>query len=180
MPWAAAASVAGSLISSSMSSSNANQSAAIADPFASQRPQYQDMLHNFMSNPGQVLETPQYKAALAEGEQGVNRQANASGNFGSGYAADLMAKFAPSFAFNTMSSWESMLANLAGANIGSPGTAGSLYSSNTAAGNSALQGGIGSAIGGLQNLFGQSNYNNPAGNANSSSFIGPPAPAPGP
>lgn len=153
MPWAAAAGVAGSLISSSLSSGTANQSAAISDPFASQRPQYQGQLSALMADPSSISKTPGYQFQFDQGMQALERAQAAQGTFRSGQTDTAAIQFGQGLAETSFGNWEKMLADLSGVNAGNPGQAGSLYSQNQQQGNAALQSGFSSLMSGLGSTF---------------------------
>jgi hypothetical protein len=152
MPWAAAATVAGSLITSSMSSNTANQSAGIADPFASQRPQYQGQLSALMADPSSIKNTPGYQFQFDQGMQALERVQAGQGAFHSGQTDTAAIQFGQGLAETSFNNWENILATLSGATTGNPGTAGGLYSSNMGNANSAIQSGLGSLFSGLGNI----------------------------
>lgn len=149
MPWAAAASVAGSLISSSMSSGTASGASDRADPFGSQRGQYQDQLSALMRDPSSVSKLPGYQFEFDQGMQALSRGQAAAGNLGGGTANAADIQFGQNFAQTKFMDWEKILSHLAGADTGDPGTAGSLYGKYTDQGNQALEGGIGTLMSGL-------------------------------
>ena len=149
MPWAAAAGIAGSLISSSLSSGTAQTSAGVADPFGGQRPQYQSMLSSLMADPSSVKNLPGYQFNFDQGMQALERQQAAAGTLQSGQAETAAIQYGQNYASNTFKQWEDILAQLAGANIGSPGTAGQLYGQYQNQGNQAIQSGLGSIFSGL-------------------------------
>lgn len=129
--------------------SNAQAGAAAADPFASQRGQYQGMLSKLMSNPSAVESTPGYQFNFGQGEQALQRQEAASGNLNSGTADINAVQYGQNYATSTFNQYEQILAQLSGANTGNPGTAGSLLTSGL---NTAGQTGINA----LFSLFGGS------------------------
>lgn len=73
---------------SSLTNSQANQSvsagnvgARLADPFMSERPQYQNALSKLVSDPGSFASSPYYKFAYEEGLNALSRKGNVrSGN----------------------------------------------------------------------------------------------------
>ena len=155
MPWAAAidavGTIAGAAISSSQASGTAQTSAGIADPFASQRPQYQNQLSTLMSDPSSIKNTPGYQFQFNQGMQALERSQAATGSLNSGQAQTSAIQFGQGLAETSFNNWESILAQLSGATIGSPGTAGSLYSQNQQQSNAAIQAGLGSIFSGLGN-----------------------------
>ena len=119
--------------------SNGQAGAAAADPFASQRPQYQSMLSDLMQNPSDVTKTPGYQFNFDQGLQGLQRQEAATGNLNSGTADIGAVQYGQNYAMNTFNQYENMLATLSGANTGNPGQAGQLL---TAGANTAGQSGV--------------------------------------
>lgn len=139
---------------------NAKAGAAAADPFASQRGQYQSQLSGLMANPSNVTQTPGYQFNYDQGLQALQRQEAASGNLNSGTADIAAVQYGQNYAMNTFNQYEQMLAQLSGANTGSPGTAGQLLTGGmNASGQAGMglfsqllsqnSGGIGSWLGGL-------------------------------
>jgi hypothetical protein len=133
------------------SSSNAQTGAAAADPFASQRPQYQAQLSSLMANPSSVSSLPGYQFQFQQGLDALQRTEAASGRLGGGGADIAAVQYGQNYANNAFSTYEQMLAQLSGATIGSPGTAGTLLTQglNTAgqAGNSLLSSLLGVYLG---------------------------------
>jgi hypothetical protein len=107
MPWGVVASVGGALVSGYMNGKNQSSASAAADPFASQRPQYQGQLQNLMQSsaaqggstatigqmqnlltPGQSAQSlsqmPGYQFQLSQGTSAIDRSAAAGGFLGSG------------------------------------------------------------------------------------------------
>lgn len=151
--------VAGAAVSSALApdSSSTSSAASAADPFAGQRAQYQTMLSNLISNPSSITSQPGYQFQLQEGLNGVNGSMASSGLLNSGNRATALEKYGSDYASTQVSNQELLLAQLAGANIGSPATAGTIENSaNTSATNAAST--VGSAVTkatstGLTNLF---------------------------
>lgn len=110
--------LAGLAQASGLAGSNAAAQQA-ADPFASQRPYYQGQLAALMSNPNQVLpNTPGYQAGI----DAVMRSGAAAGQLGSGnMQANLLQ-----YGGNIYQQQEQILAQLSGANTGSPAAAGQI------------------------------------------------------
>jgi len=153
--WAGlASSVVGAgtaIYGASQSSSNAAQSAALADPFASQRPQYQGQLSALMADPSSISKTPGYQFQFDQGMQALERQQAAGGAANSGQAETAAIQFGQGLAQTSFGNWESMLADLSGANIGNPGQAGQLSGQYQNQANQGIQ----SAIGSLTSAFGK-------------------------
>src|ERR1700758_1225457 len=118
MPWAAVATVGGNLLSSALSSGTAQTSAGIADPFASQRPQYQNLLSQLWQTPSSITSTPGYQFEFDQGMQALERLQASQGQLRSGQADTAAIQFGQNLAMTSFGNWEKMLADLAGANIG--------------------------------------------------------------
>lgn len=114
----------------------ANRGAALADPFASQRGQYQQQLSALMADPNSVTKTPGYQFNFDQGMQGLQRQEAASGNLNSGTADAAAVKYGEDYAMKTFTEYESMLTQLAGGNL-TQGNAGQVYAGANAPANSA-------------------------------------------
>jgi len=152
---AAASAVVGSVLSGSGSGSSGS-GAAQADPFAAQRPQYQSMLQQLMTNPSSITSTPGYQYTLGQGEAAVNQGAAASGMLNSGNRMIALQNLGQQSAETDYNNQFVRLAQLSGANVGSPGEAGALTAANTAQ-NNAVAGQIGNAVStGLTNYGGSS------------------------
>jgi hypothetical protein len=105
----------------------AQNAAALADPFATQRPQYQQMLQGLLTDPNSFKKDPGYQFALSEGQQGIERQANALyGGGGAGALLPELAKYTEGYAAQNYDQRINQLMTLSGATTGSPGTAGQL------------------------------------------------------
>lgn len=108
--------------------SMAGQTAAgLADPFAEQRPQYQQQLSKLMSDPGSLATSPLYKFALDQGLEAVNRTAGAKGLLGSGNRLTDLTKFGTGLAGENFFKMAPILSRLAGADTSSPAAAGTAY-----------------------------------------------------
>lgn len=146
---AATSAVVGSALGGGSGSSGAQQASAQADPFASQRPQYQSMLANLINNPSSVTSTPGYQFQLDQALKGVEGSAAASGMLNSGNTLSALTQEAGNYASTQYYNQAELLAQLAGANIGSPGTAGQITQQQNALnqqGISTLAGGVGNAV----------------------------------
>lgn len=114
------------------SNKGAQSGASAADPFASQRPQYQAQLSALMADPNKVMPTmPGYQAGL----QATERADAAQGFAGGGRAATDIAAYSSDFYNKQVNT----LSGLAGANAGSPGTAGSIIQGGATNQQNALQ-----------------------------------------
>jgi len=179
MPWGfagAAIGAVGGIVSSSISAnaseSNAQTAANAADPFASQRGQYQQQLSQLINNPSSITSTPGYQFGLQQSQNAVEGSAAANGMVNSGNVLNALSTNAQGYASTQLNNQELLLAQLSGANVGSPGTAGQILQGqnqtnqqNLGAGVSALTNGISQGVssGGFQsawNSFGASGSEN--------------------
>lgn len=101
---------------------NASNAAAAADPFASQRGQYQTDLSNVISNPGSITSSPYYQFARDQGLNAIQRQ----GTVRSGNKLAQLMQFGTGLASQNYNSLVSQLTPLSGATTGSPATAGNI------------------------------------------------------
>lgn len=146
---AVAGGVTSSVVGSALSGGNsgAQNAANAADPFASQRGQYQTMLSNLINNPSSITSTPGYQFGLQQSQNAVEGSAAANGMVNSGNVLQALSTNAQGYASTQLNNQELFLAQLSGANIGSPGEAGSiLQGQNTA--NQGAASTLGSQIGG--------------------------------
>lgn len=131
---------------------------AAADPFATQRPMYQGMLASLMTNPSSFQLSPAAQAATTQGMTDLGRAGAAKGYLGSGNLLSELTKFGTQTAMQDYYQQAGLLSQLAGAGVGSPGTAAQLAASKPASTGSALStigsgiGGLSQAVGGLGNL----------------------------
>jgi|ERR1700758_1998773 len=159
------AAVAGSATSSLLGgggSSGAQQAASAADPFAGQRGQYQSMLANLINNPSSVTSTPGYQFNLTEGLNATQGSMAAKGMGLSGNVLTALQQQGAGFASSELTNQELLLAQLAGANIGSPGTAGQILQGQNQMNQqsaSALGNQVGGIVGqGINSYFGGGSY----------------------
>jgi hypothetical protein len=159
---AVAGSVAGAATTSLLGggSSGASSAANAADPFASQRGQYQQALAALMANPSSIESTPGYQANLQSGLNAVQGSAAAQGMLNSGNVLSALQTYGQNYEQSQLTNQELLLAQLAGANIGSPGTAGQILQSQNSLNQSSASA-LGSAVGnatssGLSSYFGGS------------------------
>jgi hypothetical protein len=132
--------------------SGAQSAANAADPFASQRGQYQTMLSNLINNPSSITSLPGYQFGLEESNKAVEGSAAANGMVNSGNVLQALANNSQQYASTALNNQELLLAQLAGANIGSPGTAGQILANqNTANGQAASA--IGNQVGSAVNSY---------------------------
>ena len=92
-----------------------NSASRSADPFQSQRAQYQTQLAGLMKNPSSILQDPMFKAASDNAMRGVAQ--SMPGYAGSTNMADAMYQTEATLGLQFLSSQEQTLAQLAGANI---------------------------------------------------------------
>jgi hypothetical protein len=103
--------------------SNASQVAHIADPFMDQRPQYQQQMQQFMSDPSAIFNDPAFKAAQSVGGEAVARNAGAAGMGNSGNKLASLFSFGQSSALDFEKMKYNELLPLTGATTGNPGAA---------------------------------------------------------
>jgi len=143
---AATSSVVGSALSGGGGNSGAQSAANAADPFASQRGQYQQQLSNLINNPSSITSTPGYQFGLQQSQNAVEGSAAANGMVNSGNVLNALSTNAQGYAATQLNNQELLLAQLSGANVGSPGTAGQiLQNQNTQ--NQQAAGVVGNQIG---------------------------------
>jgi hypothetical protein len=97
-----------------------------ADPFSGQRWQYQNMLSNLINNPSSITSTPGYQFGLDQSNKAVEGSAAANGMVNSGNVLQALSTNSQNYASQQLNNQELLLAQLAGANVGSPGTAGQI------------------------------------------------------
>lgn len=134
--------------SSSSGGGSGGGAVAAADPFASQRGQYQQQL-SAMMKPGATFSPsdPSYKFRMDQGLEGVNRGAAASGMLNSGNRLAALTDYSSNLASQEYANQFSRLSQLSGANIGSPAAASQAITSQNASSSAAGQQ-IGTALGG--------------------------------
>lgn len=112
-------------------SGTAANAAAAADPFGSQRKQYQVQLQNLMT-PGSNFQStdPSYNYRLQQGENAVNAGAASSGLLNSGNRLTALQTQGQSMASTEFQNQYARLAQLSGANSGSTGTAGQIVANS--------------------------------------------------
>lgn len=109
----------------------ASAAAGAADPFASQRPQYMDMLSKLMA--GQFTpQDPSYAWRFEQGEQAVERSMAGKGLLNSGNFLTALTDYGQGQASTEYSNQFSRLARLAGADIGSPSSAAQIMAGQSA------------------------------------------------
>jgi len=102
-----------------------------------------------MRDPSSITKTPGYQFQFDQGMQALGRGQAAAGNLGGGTANAADIQFGQGLAMSSFSNWEQMLAHLAGADIGSPGTAGTLTAQGIQGGYQGLSQGLGSIFSAL-------------------------------
>jgi hypothetical protein len=101
--------------------------AQYADPFMSQRPQYQKALSDLVANPGAISSSPYYKFLMDEAMNKVNANAAASGMLNSGRRLAALSGRAQDVASQAYFPQADLLSRLSGAYSSSPSSAGSSY-----------------------------------------------------
>lgn len=147
---------AGSSLFGGGGSSGASNAASAADPFASQRGQYQGMLSSLINNPSSITSTPGYQFGLTQSQNAVTGSAAANGMVNSGNVLSALSNNAQGYASTQLTNQELLLAQLSGANVGSPGEAGSILQGQNEINQQnagALGSQVGNAINGLSNSF---------------------------
>lgn len=166
MAWAAVAGAAVATVgsyalNSSSGGGGSSGAAAAADPFAAQRGQYQQQLSDLMKNPSSITSDPGYQFQLKSGLDAVNGAMASAGYLNSGNRMTALQQEGQNFADTSLQNKELFLAQLAGANVGSPGEAGSILQQQNAL-NQQSAGVAGNALGqGAASLI--SSFNTGAG-----------------
>lgn len=127
--WISAGAAAISAYSSTKNKGGGGGASAAADPFAAERPQYMDALQKLMKegfSEGFGPTDPSYKFRFDQGLEAVNRSMAASGLLNSGNRAAAVTEFGQNFASTEYANEFQRLAQLSGANIGSPSVAAQL------------------------------------------------------
>lgn len=99
------------------------QAASAADPFASQRPQYQNAMANLMQGNFDIND-PSYKFRFDQGQQALERSMAAKGFLGSGNMLTELQKYGQGMASQEYQNQYNRLLPLTGATTGSPAAAG--------------------------------------------------------
>lgn len=166
---AAASSVVGGLIGGG--GGGASGAASAADPFAGQRGQYQDMLSKLINNPSSITSDPGYQFGLDQSNKAVEGSAAANGMVNSGNVLQALSTNSQNYASQQLNNKELLLAQLSGANVGSPGTAGQILQGQNIL-NQQAAGTLGSQVGsavtsGFNNAFGGGGFFGGSGSENS-------------
>ena len=127
-------------------SAGAQQGAAAADPFGSQRPRYQQMLSDLMTGKTPYEETAGARFATQTGLDAQSAQMASRGLASSGAEKAALTKYATGVASQDYNTHMANLMQMAGTGAGSTGTAGSLLSNSSDANQNALDT-FGSSIG---------------------------------
>lgn len=149
----------GSVISGGITSRAASQGQSAADPFASQRGQYQGRLSALYNDPNYIFSDPSYRFRLNQGLQGVQGSAAAQGMLNSGNTLSALANYSQGLASSEFQNEEQRLAQLSGATIGSPGVAANYANQSSLANGGGISSGIGGLLNNLGGLFGGGSTN---------------------
>ena len=114
------------LYSSGQREDAAREAASLADPFASQRRQYQAQLAKLMADPSSINQDSAYLFRLKSGQDMLERSNAARGYLGSGNILHELQDYGQRSASEELGTQRNFLAGLAGSGFG-PGTAGSNY-----------------------------------------------------
>ena len=117
------ASAYGNYSSNKATAKAAKQAVQMADPFGPYRGQFANQLMALAQNPGSIVNTPGYQFRLNSGLDAVNRQASTRGLLRSGNRLVDLMNYGQNFASQEYDREMNRLAQLAGANIGSPSSA---------------------------------------------------------
>lgn len=104
-----------------------DSAAARADPFAPERPQYADALQQMMMNPQNFAQDPSYQWRVGQGQAALERSNAAKGYLGSGNMNIDLVNYGQNAGSQEYQNQYNRLAQLSGANTGSPATAGQTY-----------------------------------------------------
>lgn len=134
----------------------AQQAAALADPFAAQRGQYQTQLSGLLSDPNSFKSDPGYQFALNQGLDTLKGQAGATyGTSRVGGVDPELMKYAEGYASQNYDNRINQLMQLSGSTTGSPATAGQILAGGFDHQSSDLSGGIAGLTGGIGALLGK-------------------------
>ena len=129
-----------------------NQAQSIADPFASQRPQYQSMLQQLLTNPSSFNLSPAAKSQMTLGSENLARQGAAQGFLGSGNILAELQKYGQNVASQDYFNQINAITPLTGATTGNPAAAGAIMAALYGQQND----GLSNIGGGIQSLLGNS------------------------
>lgn len=144
----------------------AAQSAAAADPFASQRGQYQNSLAQLMQG-NFTPSDPSYAFRVGQGQQALERSAAAKGFLGSGNILAELQKYGQDMGSQEYQNQYNRLLPLTGATSGSPAAAGTAIAATYGWRNNAL-----ANLGGAQQMLGQTSPGGFGGGGSSLIFPG--------
>ena len=122
----------------STGSAGAERAAALADPFASQRPQYQQQLSDLMSGKTPYEQTAGAQFAEQQGIDAVTAHNRSTGHANSGNEEMDIAKYATGVAGQGYQQQMSNLMTLSGATTGAPGAAGGFVAGQSTSDTNAL------------------------------------------
>jgi hypothetical protein len=136
----------GGVITNAITGGSASMKEAIlaADPFSSQRAQYQKPLSDLMTGTFKPTD-PSYDWRFKQGEQALERSAAAKGMLRSGNFLTALTDYGQGQASTEYQAQFNRLATLSGATSGSPGTAGNI-AAGAANANTAAAGTISAAL----------------------------------
>jgi hypothetical protein len=103
--------------------SDANKVADAADPYRSQRAQWQQPIVDLMKDPSSILKDPAFQASLNLGLENTSRAAGAAGMGLSGNRLADLQKYGQSAGYSAIQTKLKNLEDLAGVNSGSPAAA---------------------------------------------------------
>ena len=109
--------------SSGGANSYIDQARAAADPWGSQRGQYQTQLNTLMQNPGSFASSPAYKFAFDQGTEALNRSLASKGLANSGTRLAELVKYGQGLAGQQYFNQAALLSKLAGVDSSSPAAA---------------------------------------------------------
>jgi len=141
-----------------------------ADPFASERTEYQEDLRDLMR--GEFTPSdPSYKWRFDQGMEGVNRGAAASGMLRSGNRLAELETFGQNMASQEYSNQFARLSRLAGADIGSPSTAAQIIQNDKGNASAYTQRLIEKAVPAIGNWWTSLNTGNNGGGGDSGTYF---------
>ncbi len=94
-----------------------NRAVAAADPFAGQRPQYQEMLRQLYTNPDYLKSIPGFGAGMNAGTEAIRRNAAKSGRLDSGNVNYDLLDYGNKYAMDQFNTQAKQLGALSGADI---------------------------------------------------------------
>lgn len=130
--------VVSNLFGGGKASSGAQQAARVADPFASQRPQYQQMLSDLMSGKTPFAETAGAKALTETGMDATSAAMAQRGLTSSGAEKAALTKYATGIAGQDYNAQMGQLMAMSGVGAGAPGTAGGIMADSANASQTAM------------------------------------------